>query len=684
MASSRLLSIALVLGTTTLSTSTVGACLLAWRATSAVERLERHVTAPVTTRAQVIRRADQETLRGDARAAAALYEGALGSEELSDADRLSSQLSLARALSEMGELAKVRDLLRQALLSAAEPQNPQDLFELAERALEAHYPAEGRRLLHAVVALQGAVEDNKLLADAFMRLADSYRDQAEEREQGGVEAPPEAISAWERWFSDVDEDAIPLLTLEGPPQDRRLTLLADHADAHRVFDVLSARTGIYVQRPAGWGFPHAPAITCDLRGLTLKEVLERLAGACGLELQRLGAKEAQLAPLELPLDEETKSRLRWRARDLYRTALELRDGAAPQAMIQVAEMERLNGETEVALELFAEIRKRWPESGHATRSLLGTAQCESQLLRYARARDALFRLLERPQVKTFAPRAYLMISESYLAEGREEEAERSLRHMIRAFPEADELSYARLLLGRVLVGQNKHGQAVVLYQAIRREALSDENKLEASLGASTSLLAVKKFPEAVDELLVAAALDTGGEHTVEIYEQLVRAYRAEGKKLPALFALQHLLKEQAHAPQLVEQATRASLELGLLEQAQRYLSEVEDPAGKAELAASLCDAWRQRSAYTRARTALTLVPEELRQDPDVVLARARLERELGDPRACLRALAGLDPHALSPEQRAEVARLGGDASWVLDQPQRALELYRGGAVGGPQ
>ncbi|MCA8922120.1 MAG: tetratricopeptide repeat protein [Planctomycetes bacterium] len=684
MASSRLLSAALVLGTVVLSTTTVAACLLASRAAAAVERLERHVTAPVTTRAQAIRRADQETLRGDARAAAALYEGALTSVELSEQDRLASKLSLARALSDLGELARVRELLREALLNAAEPKNPVDLFELAERAIEAHYPTEGRRLLHAVLSLQDVVDDPQLLSKAFMALADSYRDQADERELGGIEAPPEAIEAWERWFSDVDDDAVPLLTLDGPAHDRRVTLLADHADAHKVFDLLSARTGIYVRRPSGWGFPRSPAITCDLRGHPPREVISLVAGACGLEVAAGADDEVVLAPLDPHLDEEGKRRLRQRARVLYQRALEVRGGDAPQASLQVAEMARLNGELSAALELYAQIRKRWPESSQATKSLLGTAQCESSLLRYARARDALFSILKRSNLKGFAPRAYLMIAETYLADGREDEAEKSLRHLIRAFPKANEVAYARLLLGRVLVTQNKHAQAVVLYQALRRDALNDENKLEASLGAATSLLAVSKHADAVEELLVAAALDTAGEHTIEIYEQLARAYAAQGKRLPALFALQHLLREAGGGPQLLEQTARACLELGMLEQAQRYLLQLEDPAGQAHLAVALGDAWRERGSYTRALTALGLVPAGQRAEVSPTLARARLEAELGDARACLRALASLNPELLTAEQRAEVARLGGDARWKLDQPLQALELYRGGRVGGPQ
>jgi hypothetical protein len=628
--------------------------------------------APATSALAALRRADEAALRGELRVAAGLYEESVAAGDATEADLVVARLGLARATARLGE----RERSAAALSAASTPPErirlAARLLAWAELASSAQAWSDARRLLWSALALQDGPLDEvarRSLACALARIADADRQEAglDLRQRQPVETPADA-PAWSAQLAAVDSASTPLVAVTPGPRPV-VTVRADRADALTLLRVVALKAGVTVAAPA---FAPPAGVSVDLRERPVDEVLAILAGAIGLELA-----DQQLVPLLPPVDAAGRAAARARAAAAYRLAIKQGGPEAARAQVELAEVARGADRHEEAAALYRVVTESRGAAPEVTnRALLGLARSEAALLRFARARDALFRLVGRAEAKAVAPDALLLVAETYLAEGRDADAEAALRHLLATFAEAPQAPLAQLRLARVLAARGAHQDALVAFQAAEGPGV---DATEAATGAARALLALDRPQEAVTALtgLLARVEEARAAST---YLLLAEADHLAGDHLAAWACLTHVAREHAataEASEAERHLPRELTELGLLEEATDALDRApgDDDAERRLLVAS---AWLETGDLARAR----LAARGQDRSPALALLLARCDLLQGDVAAATSRLTRLDPTGLDAEQRAARSRLAAEAALARGAVDEARAAWGASAPGG--
>jgi TolA-binding protein len=692
-----------VLGAAAFSASVAGA-LAAFSAARKLDRLisseggEKGAESKVETK---LRRADRAMAQGEMEIAAVLYGELLATNAtLSEEEKLAASLGLARVQSALGEKARARTAIRSALAFAGRAMTPEDLVELGEQALRAGAFREARRLFYSALALEdqkkGDADRTKTLARAAMRIADTYRAEARSNDSeeppsaqpiaplaaasGGIvplERPP-----WEAVLRGPDPLASPLIALEAGPKNARLaTVRAEKASAESLLALFAEQVNWKLLfSESARAIAHDAAVSAELSGRPIEEVFATLAGAAGLEIAS-GAAEGEIRLEGRPLG---AVEARERAKKAYFFALERAGADQARAHLEIGELERAAGRFEAAAAEYRAVIEHAPRSPELPLALLGLARAEAGLLRFARARDALFRLIRDPGVGELAPQALFLIAESYLGEGRDEDAEKTLRHLLASFPAAKERVAARRRLAQVLYGRRKYEEALDAFRAAAGESEEESDRFESALGAARCLFELGRFGESIRALASPLAKSANKARAPEAYLLLARAFHEADEHLGALFALEHIRKrfpESAEAREAESLFLRESVDLGLLRDAETRLFSAATTLRGAEVLA-LAKALLAAGEPARARAVLDrrVLPDEQSAVPSALL-RARSYLFERNAKACLRALESVRGQSLSGPERVELARLAGDAQALLGRFDCALAAYRDASLG---
>ncbi|RMG09144.1 MAG: hypothetical protein D6731_20415 [Planctomycetota bacterium] len=683
MGSDRASKFIFVLAAASVSAASAAGALASWQVAASLARLERRAdpiagVSAVDTELNMIQRADRAMALGDVEAAAALYRGAATAAKLPREERLAARLGLARAHEALGRAEEAREELKAALSEVERVHGAKEVLALAEEAARGGEWRAAIRLYFAALALEDedAREDARedapqpgrtdRWADVLVRLGDVCRTAADAEHGEAVGSSALAEATWLNYFGEVDEQSVAVVqVVPGEDGEPRVTLQAERVSGRSLLEELALRAGVSLRFPESFA---DAAVTCALRARPLREVVERIAGILFLEL---GPEPDALTLHPFPTEPEA---LRARARRAYSEALQRRGAARSHAEVSMAELDRREGRYDEAVARYRRVLEQWPEAPEIPYVLLGLGQAELARLRYASAREALFRLLDSAAGEQHGPTALLLVAESYRAEGRDADAERALRNLLDRFPKSPQAAPARLELGRLLSAQGDHEEALGAFRSAATDAQADSSlRSEARLAIARSLLALGRSREAARELRSSLG---SLEDTQEAFQLLGEAFHGEDDHLAALFAFAHLRSLGGRGAESAQtRLLRERLEIGL---------DVPDPDEAARGGALLLAA---REALTDRRLgvarALLLRARSDRPEARAALALLRAEVELaaGSPRACLDALRGTAGLPLSEEQRTRRARLAGDAALALDRAADAVEAYTRGSIG---
>lgn len=596
----------------------------------------------------------------------------MASADATEADRVAARLGLARATARLGDRERSAAALSAASAPPERGQLAARLVAWAELASGAQAWEDARRLLWSALALQDGPLDEagqRALGCALARIADADRLEAglDPRQRAPIETPTEA-TAWSAQLAAVDSGSTPLVAVTAGPRPV-VTVRADRADALTLLRVVALRAGVAVAPPA---FSPPAGVSVDLRARPVDEVLMILAGAAGLELV-----DQQLVALQPPVDAAGRAAARARAAAAYRLAIKQGGPEAARAQVELADVARAADRHEEAVTLYrVVVDGRGAAPDVQARALLGLARSEAALLRFSRARDALFRLVGRAEAKAVAPDALLLVAETYLAEGRDADAEAALRHLLSTFGDAPHAPTAQLRLARVLAARGAHQDALVAFQAAQGPGV---DATEAATGAARELLALDRAPEAVTTLtgLLARAEEARSAST---YLLLAEADHLAGDHLAAWAVLTHVAREHAATAEAAEaerHLPRELTELGLLEEATDALARAPGE-GDAERRLLVASAWLETGDLARAR----LAARGQDRSPALALLLVRCDLLQGDVAAATSRLSRLDGAGLDAEQRAARARLAAEAALARGAVDEARAAWGASAPGG--
>lgn len=625
--------------------------------------------APTSSAQELLQRADRAYVQGDLRVASALYQEALATPDAADEDKLAAQLGLARSAGRLGDQKLARKALEAAAAPNDRPHLPAELSAWAEQALGQGAFVETRRLLWGVLALgDGPADKDSLGAIAWapLRLGDARRAEAGlAGQRAPVRTAPDAPRPWATWLAAVDSTTPAAIRVERGPDGLRASVRAERADGATLLRQLAARGGLELDVPQ----LGPVAVSARLDNRPWAQALQIVAGACGLDLVPTPAHGWRVELPPPPIDAAGVAAARARSVDAYRLGLERGGETAQRAQLELAELERGADRMEDAAGMYRLlIDAADPEVRH--RALLGLARSEAALLRFPRAREALFRLVRQEDARALAPEALLLVAETYSSEGKDGEAEKALRHLVNTFPEAEGpiAGLARLRLGRLLSARRDHEGALAAFQEAL-PLLPGQAQIDAATGIASELLGVGRPADAVAALIQLlgkqeAARSSGA------YLLLAEAYHQAEDHLAALFCLEYVAREHAataEARQAARQIPRELNEIGLADEAIAALTEAgEVPAARLEVARTCLE----EGQVGRARLVLAGL-----EGAAAELLLARCDLELGDARAATERLEGLSPGSLNAAQRAERARLQLLAEVAGGEPARGVRAW---------
>ncbi|MBL4850114.1 MAG: tetratricopeptide repeat protein [Planctomycetes bacterium] len=592
-------------------------------------RIDQHWDAQTAAPGSATRFTDAEVAlsRGQAALAATIYRGSLA-EGLSQDERLAANLGLAQAAARLGLEQEARSALQAALESAGRPESPRELLAMADRAYQSGAWRATRQLLSASLLLEDDPRVNsKTLARARLRLGDTYRRESKE------ELSAESSSSWTAWLNSIDPSAVPEVRVHTSAGGGvKVDLEAQRVGLRRVLRTLLRRLQPGTALPTDLE-DVSIAVTAKLRLRPAAVVLRRLAALGGLDYE-LREGRHWIGPLPSSEDPDHAGWARTRARESYLRALSQDGVPAPDVHLQLAEVDLADGRTEEGIERLQALTERWPDARVCRKALLALAGAEAQMLRLARSRAALFRLLDRRDSTDLAPAAFLELARSFLAEGRDEDGERAAAHLLRAFPKSPQVPAGRLLLGKLALDHGRLPEVIEILDPLE----ASENP---SLRRSAVLLMAQAHLAAGDPTSGAALLRPliptsilEGQRGPEILLLYAESERAGGGTLQALLAYRTLAR---YHPDSAEGAkARAAIppirhRLGLLPSGSpRGMAEIEDAARS----------WLNAGEPGRART-LLLGLESPTPPQQVLLADCELQ--LGRAKAALELLRALPP-----------------------------------------
>lgn len=623
---------------------------LGYRSLQASQDLEKRWDAEIARPESATRftLAEVALSRGQADVAATLYRGAL-EEDLPRDDRLAAHLGLAQANARLGLNREARSSLQAAIESAGRPDSPRELLSLADRAYQSGAWRATRQILAAVLLLEDDPRaDKTIIARARLRIGDTFRHESE------GESIAASSSSWTSWLEAIDPDAVPEVRVHASATGEfTVDLEARRVEIRRVLRVLLRR--IQPGTPLPIDLQDASlAVTAELRLRPAGEVLQHLALLAGLDYE-VRAGRHWFGPLPSPQSKTYSSWARERAREAFQVALTQDGVAAPKVHLQIGQVDLADGRTEAGIDRLRALVERWPAAKECRPALLALATAEAQQLRFARSREALFRLLDRQDTTDLAPQAFLGLARSFFAEGRDEDGERAAAHLLRAFPDAPQIAPARVLLGQLALEQLRYDDAILVLSplsesetiALRREALILMGR--AQLGAKRPGEAAILLRPLIPTSTVAGR---GGAEVLLLY---AKSEEANSQALPALLAYRSLTEYHAESEEAAiatRAITRLRHRLGLLPDAEPETpQEVEDAAR----------AWLGAGEPGRAR-ALLIGVEKPTLAQQVLLASAELA--LGRAEAALSLIRALPP--------LEEEALQTRAARLLAQALRAL------------
>jgi len=587
--------------------------------------------------------AERALSQGKPEVAATLYRGAL-EEDLPRDERLAAHLGLAQANARLGRKSEARSSLQAALESAGRPDSPKELLTMAERAYQSGAWRATRQILAAVLLLEDdARSDKTIVGRARLRIGDTYRHESED------ESGSDSSSSWTNWLEASDAEAVPEIRITTTASgDVKVDLEARRVELRRVLRVLLRRiqpgTSLPVDLQDG-----SVAVTAELRLRPAGEVLRRLAALAGLDYE-LRAGRHWLGASPSPQSKIHPSWARERARQSFLSALADKGVPAPQVHLQIGEVDLADDRIEEGIARLRALTTRWPEARECRRALLALAQAEARQLRFARSREALFRLLDRRDTGDLAPDAFLGLAQSFVAEGRDADGERAAEHLLRSFPDAPQVAAGRLLLGRLALAQRRYDDSLLVLAPLA-ESETTSLRRSALILMGQAQIQAKRPAQAAELLRPLVPASTGAsERGSEILLLYAEAEEAASQALPALLAYRSLIHYHPDS-QEADVASRAiprlRNRLGLLPSGAPATSlEAEDSAG----------AWLAAGEAGRAR-ALLLELEAPTPSQRILLARAELE--LGRAEAALitiRALPPLEDQALTQAASVLLAR----------------------------
>lgn len=643
---------------------------LAYRSLQTTHELQERWTAEVAPPESATRftPAERALSRGQPEVAATIYRGAL-EEDLPREERLAAHLGLAQANARLGRDREARSSLQAALESAGRPDSPKELLTMAERAYQSGAWRATRQILAGVLLLEDdARADKTTMARARLRLGDTYRHESED------ESGADSSSSWTSWLESTDPEALPQIRIHTTASgDVKVDLEARRVELRRVLRVLLRRIQPGTKLPVDLQ-DGSVAVTADLRLRPATEVLRRLATLAGLDYE-LRAGRHWLGACPSPKSKIHPSWARERAREAFLSALAEEGVPPPRVHLQIGEVDLADDRIEEGIARLRALTTRWPDAPECRRALLALAQAEARQLRFARSREALFRLLDRRDTGDLAPEAFLALAQSFIAEGRDADGERAAEHLLRSFPDAPQVATGRLILGRLALGQRRYDDALLVLSPLA-ESETASLKRQALLLMGQAQLDAKR-PAAAAALLRPLVRTSTGESQqgAEVLLLYASAEEAAQQALPALMAYRSLIHyhpESLEAERAELAIPRLRTRLGLLPSREaRTPREAEDAAG----------AWLAAGEAGRAR-ALLLELEEPTPSQRLLLARAELE--LGRAQAALdtiRALSALE----RPEDAELAARLLGRALRALGRNDelRALSVRPAAPRGEP-
>ncbi len=428
-------------------------------------------------------------------------------------------------------------------------------------------------------------------------------------------------------------------------------------------------------------------VDVDIEALPYDRVVEFLLGSQGLEADALnGRLVVQAAP-----ERETGS-VDWLSRAVRSyTRARLAYFDSPDVPRQANELARL----ELALDHHSEVIRlldplinRYRDMAQAPEMLWLLGRAQLGLQSYQEARTLFTRIERSFPDSPIVPDAMTWKARAYLADGGEENLERAenvLRYLLRKFSQSPTVPTAESILVEVSLASGDCGSAVELVRQLggrlpdlqwRRLVLLSSECLVESGQSGKAIVELRKIgvhPEDRGEFLRAQVL-------------MAEAYLIQGEALSALWSGKRAADGLSPSPlrtRALLALGRAARELGLAQDAERYLDEALAQGGPGEprwgeTIAELANLFEKQGHFERSVQTWKRLFDRPGFEARAHLGAARARALQGEPeRALALARSGLTLSAPASVQRRELLVLIGDLSLTLKDVDGALKAFTG-------